>query len=327
MRVREKGKGKDVIHMDNVESMMRMFAAAMEAKNNKAQELQVVCAAVQKELALVKDREYDEKFLLDELQKLLKTNAEILQRSQQTESDNKAMQQEGDLLAQQLESMTFYMKNLAMELDQERRDRQDAERRSAASKEALFALYKELRTVQAVAAMPAWTPAQQQTLHQVASHPLDLPDGFNREFDHELRAKLRRDPAADELTNTLRRHLSQISDIHEGGDVWYEAEYTLPESPQPKKQELEEDVFLEPLDLPDTLDSPPSGVLEMIDEAEPDPSAANKENIAQGEEADSKAGFTVYPTTVYPTTVYPNTPPQHTPPLVQSVSPTVGFHI
>jgi hypothetical protein len=33
----KKGKGKDLIHMDNVESMMRMFAAAMEAKNNKAQ--------------------------------------------------------------------------------------------------------------------------------------------------------------------------------------------------------------------------------------------------------------------------------------------------
>jgi hypothetical protein len=65
----------------------------------------------------------------------------------------------------------------------------------------------------------------------------------------------------------------------------------------------------------------------MIDEAEPDPSTANKENIAEGDEADSKAGFTVYPTTVYPTTVYPNTPPQHTPPLVQSASPTVGFHI
>jgi hypothetical protein len=47
-------------------------------------------------------------------------------------------------------------------------------------------------------------------------------------LDHELRAKLRCDPAADELTTTLRRHLSHISDIHEGGDVWYEAELTLP---------------------------------------------------------------------------------------------------
>jgi hypothetical protein len=50
--------------------------------------------------------------------------------------------------------MTFYMKNLAMELDQERRDRQDAERRSAASKEALAVLYKELRTVQVDSNLP-----------------------------------------------------------------------------------------------------------------------------------------------------------------------------
>eukprot|EP00240_Pyramimonas_obovata_P012237 CAMPEP_0118949396 /NCGR_PEP_ID=MMETSP1169-20130426/49541_1 /TAXON_ID=36882 /ORGANISM="Pyramimonas obovata, Strain CCMP722" /LENGTH=139 /DNA_ID=CAMNT_0006896017 /DNA_START=358 /DNA_END=773 /DNA_ORIENTATION=+ len=105
---------KDMMSMDDVESMMKMFAAAMEAKNSKAQELEVVAATAQKELAIAKDKEYDEKFLLDELQKLLKTNADLLQAKQALESENKAIMQEGDLLAQQLESMTFYMKNLAV---------------------------------------------------------------------------------------------------------------------------------------------------------------------------------------------------------------------
>jgi hypothetical protein len=49
-------------------------------------------------------QDYDEEFLLQELQRLLTANNQLLQYQTQLESDNKMLQQEGDLLSEQLES-------------------------------------------------------------------------------------------------------------------------------------------------------------------------------------------------------------------------------
>lgn len=49
-------------------------------------------------------QDYDEEFLLQELQRLLTANNQLLQYKAQLESENKMLQQEGDLLSQQLES-------------------------------------------------------------------------------------------------------------------------------------------------------------------------------------------------------------------------------
>jgi hypothetical protein len=49
-------------------------------------------------------QDYDEEFLLQELQRLLTANNQLLQYKAQLESENKMLQEEGDLLSQQLES-------------------------------------------------------------------------------------------------------------------------------------------------------------------------------------------------------------------------------
>jgi hypothetical protein len=137
----------EFVPLSTVNTMVDMFQSALKNKDHVVEELGESLEQVRTELRLANGSSYDEEQLLNELQRLLKTNGELMSKNSSLESDNKMLQQEGDLLAQQLESVTFYMKNTAAELESERKNRVLNDQKYKEAREALRILYRDVQVL------------------------------------------------------------------------------------------------------------------------------------------------------------------------------------
>mmetsp|Transcript_20741 Transcript_20741/g.39440 ORF Transcript_20741/g.39440 Transcript_20741/m.39440 type:complete len:289 (-) Transcript_20741:464-1330(-) len=142
-----KGSSEQFMPMSSVNDMMVMFQQALGSKNVAVEEMGENLVQLRQELMLSQSSNCDEQQLLNELQRLLKLNATLEQTKSQLVMDNNMLQQEGDLLAQQLESVTFYMKSASSELEHERRLRVQSERKHKEAREALRILYRDVQVL------------------------------------------------------------------------------------------------------------------------------------------------------------------------------------
>mmetsp|Transcript_17264 Transcript_17264/g.23854 ORF Transcript_17264/g.23854 Transcript_17264/m.23854 type:complete len:251 (+) Transcript_17264:497-1249(+) len=210
--------GEEMVPASELNAMLDMFTAAMNSKNISVEDLQSKVELAQEELTLAKAKEYDEEFLLHELQRILKANAQLLNNKEQLERENKMLQHEGDLVSQQLENVSFYMKNVVMELDAERKQRKAGESQIKDASEGLRALYKEVRLLKALAAEKHTraTPVSKQALAlaKVSKRDVKLPgnlaEDLEADFQHNLKIDLTEHGSdsdfEDEIFYTPRLH-------------------------------------------------------------------------------------------------------------------------